>query len=77
VLDESRVDGEVDAEFHGGHVAEMGFEALVGVIMLQVVVFEFVDLVAWDSHFLAADELDCVVGELEVEGVDVAFFVVT
>jgi hypothetical protein len=40
------------------------------------VVFEFIHLVAWDSHFLAADDLDGVVGELEVEGVDIAFFIV-
>jgi hypothetical protein len=33
--------------------------------------------VVWDPHFLAADELDGIIGELEVEGVDVAFFIVT
>jgi hypothetical protein len=39
-------------------------------------VFEFIDLVAGDTHFLAADQLDRVVRELEVEGVNIAFFVI-
>jgi hypothetical protein len=34
MLDKSRVDGEVDTEFHGSFVVEMGFEALVCVVVL-------------------------------------------
>jgi hypothetical protein len=41
-----------------------------------VVVFELIDLVAWNSNIHTADELNSVIREFEVEGADVEFFVV-
>lgn len=51
----------------------MRLEALVGMEVLFIVVFERFNLIDWHTQFFAADELDCGVEEFVVEGVDVAF----
>jgi hypothetical protein len=53
----------------------MRLEALVGMEVLFIVVFERFNLIDWHTQFFAADELDGGVEELVVEGVDVAFFI--